>query len=185
MKFVKSPFLGSAVCLVAATGSQAADLPTRKAAPVGYVRVCAMHGPRFFYIPGSDTCIKLSGRARLEYVGSTVSDNSIDPSSFLASGRLAIDARTSTEWGLLRAYTRVDLSRRSGNNYFGSGGAERRAEAFGFGGATGAAGGFPAFSGADTISNRLQTGVAITAAFVQWGRVDGRAPPVVLRLLRG
>src|SRR5260370_16865246 len=117
MKFVKSPFLGSAVCLVAATGSQAADLPTRKAAPVGYVRVCAMHGPRFFYIPGSDTCIKLSGRARLEYVGSTVSDNSIDPSSFLASGRLAIDSRTSTEWGLLRAYTRVDLTPPTATTY--------------------------------------------------------------------
>jgi len=65
MKLVKSLLLGSAAGLVAAAGAQAADLPTRKAAPVDYVRICAVHGPGFFYIPGSDTCIRIGGRARL------------------------------------------------------------------------------------------------------------------------
>jgi hypothetical protein len=48
MKLVKSPLLGSAAGLVAAAGAQAADLPTKKAAPVEYVRICAVHGPGFF-----------------------------------------------------------------------------------------------------------------------------------------
>ncbi|SDR38313.1 Porin subfamily protein [Rhizobiales bacterium GAS113] len=170
MKLVKSLLLGSAAGLVAAAGAQAADLPTRKAAPVDYVRICAVHGPGFFYIPGSDTCIRLAGRARFEYVYTQSYNKTGDPSSFNATGRFSIDARTATEWGLLRAYTRVDFSRNSGNNYFGSGSGARGATKFGFGGgAGGVASGFPSFAGIDTAGNRLQTGVGISAAFVQWG----------------
>ena len=51
---------GSATALVTA-GAQAADLPTRKAAPVEYVRVCNAYGAGFFYIPGTDTCLKVGG----------------------------------------------------------------------------------------------------------------------------
>ena len=169
MKLVKSLLLGSAAGLVAAAGAQAADLPTKKAAPVEYVRICAVHGPGFFYIPGSDTCIRISGRARFEYVGSKVFNKSTDPSSFYAVGRVAFDARTQTDWGLLRAYMRFDFNRRSRQQLFrlGLGGAWRYA--FGFGAGLGSAGGFPAFSGQDTIGNRLQTGVGISTAFVQWG----------------
>jgi len=82
MKLVKSLLLGSAAGLVAAAGAQAADLPTRKAAPVDYVRICAVHGPGFFYIPGSDTCIRIGGRARFEYVYSQAYNKTTDPSSF-------------------------------------------------------------------------------------------------------
>src|SRR6478609_6307402 len=59
--------LTSAAALVAATGAQAADLPSRKAAPVEYVRVCSTYGAGFFYIPGTDTCIRVGGRARFEW----------------------------------------------------------------------------------------------------------------------
>ena len=65
---MKVSFLPLAAAGLIATGSaQAADLPTRKAAPVEYVRICAAYGPGFFYIPGTDTCIKIGGRARFEY----------------------------------------------------------------------------------------------------------------------
>ncbi|SDR54815.1 Porin subfamily protein [Rhizobiales bacterium GAS191] len=89
-----------------------------------------------------------------------------DPSSFFSSGRIGVDARTQTDLGLLRAYFRVEFSRRSGNQYFGSGSALRSAYAFGF---PGPASGFPSFSGVDTVNNKLETGVGISAAFVQWG----------------
>jgi len=61
MKLVKSLLLGSAAGLVAAAGAQAADLPTRKSAPVEYVRICDAYGAGFFYIPGTDTCLKIGG----------------------------------------------------------------------------------------------------------------------------
>jgi hypothetical protein len=165
MKLVKSLLLGSAAGLVAAAGAQAADLPTRKAAPVDYVRICAVHGPGFFYIPGSDTCIRLSGRVRFEYFAGQVYAKSTDPSSFTAFGRFAIDARTTTDWGLLRAYTRVDFARGTGNDYFGSGSALRRGTAF----AWTAPGGFPGFAGVNPANNVMETAVNISAAFVQFG----------------
>src|SRR6202030_727157 len=52
----------------------------------------------------------------------------------------------------------------------GSGSGARGGTKFGFGGgAGGVAGAFPGFSGVDTAGNQLQTGVGISAAFVQWG----------------
>ncbi|MDE2578954.1 MAG: porin [Hyphomicrobiales bacterium] len=58
---VKSLLLGAAAGLVTVAASQAADLPTRKAAPVNYVRVCDAYGAGFFYIPGTDTCLRVGG----------------------------------------------------------------------------------------------------------------------------
>jgi Porin subfamily len=66
MKLVKSLLLGSAAGLVAVAGAQAADLPVRKAAPVDYVRVCTTYGAGFFYIPGTDTCLRISGFVQAE-----------------------------------------------------------------------------------------------------------------------
>ena len=63
MKVIKSLLLGSAAGLLTVAGAQAADLPTRKAAPVNYVRICDAYGAGFFYIPGTDTCLKVGGLA--------------------------------------------------------------------------------------------------------------------------
>jgi hypothetical protein len=60
MKMVKSLILGSAAGLVVLGGAQAADLPV-KAKAVEYVKICSLYGAGFYYIPGTDTCIKLSG----------------------------------------------------------------------------------------------------------------------------
>ncbi len=65
MTMVKSLILGSAAGLIAMSGAQAADLPV-KAKAVEYVRICSLHGAGFFYIPGTDTCIKLGGYLRAE-----------------------------------------------------------------------------------------------------------------------
>ena len=66
MKMVKSLLLGSAAGLVAVAGAQAADLPV-KAKPVEYVKICTLYGQGYYYIPGSDTCIKLGGYVRADY----------------------------------------------------------------------------------------------------------------------
>ena len=65
MKMIKSLVLGSAAGLVAMSGAQAADLPV-KAKAVEYVRICSLYGAGFFYIPGTDTCIKLGGYLRVD-----------------------------------------------------------------------------------------------------------------------
>ena len=66
MKMVKSLLLGSAAGLVAVAGAQAADLPV-KAKPVQYVKICSLYGVGFYYIPGTDMCIKIGGWVRAEY----------------------------------------------------------------------------------------------------------------------
>ena len=152
--------------------AEAADLPSRNGSPSDYAQICNVPGPGFFYIPGSDICIRIGGRARFEYVLSKTFQQGSDPSSFRALGRIVVDARTRTDWGLLRADVRLDLSRDTGNNWFGSGNGARSATRITF---EGPAGTFPDFSGADTVGNRLQTGVAISNAFVQWnGLTAGR-----------
>ena len=66
MKMVKSLLLGSAAGVVAVAGAQAADLPV-KAKPVQYVKICTLYGDGFYYIPGSDTCIRFNGYIRADY----------------------------------------------------------------------------------------------------------------------
>jgi len=69
MTFTKSLMLGSAAALVAVAGASAADLPSKKAAPAQYVKICDAAGAGYFYIPGStDTCIKIGGYAELDWV---------------------------------------------------------------------------------------------------------------------
>src|SRR5690348_16235138 len=65
MKTVKSLILGSAAGLLAIGGAQAADLPI-KAKAVEYVRVCSLYGAGFYYMPGTDTCIKFGGYLRAD-----------------------------------------------------------------------------------------------------------------------
>jgi hypothetical protein len=66
MKLVKSLLLGSAAGIVAVGSAVAADLPVRKAAPVDYVQVCSAFGTGYFYIPGTDTCLRVGGYVRYQ-----------------------------------------------------------------------------------------------------------------------
>ncbi|MEM9633500.1 MAG: porin [Pseudomonadota bacterium] len=106
----KSLMLGAAAA-AAATTAQAADLPVAPE-PVDYVRVCDAYGARFYYIPGTETCLRVGGRVRTQVVVNNVLDNNSSPwgnrdqdgYSWLARGYLYLDARTATEFGTLRTY---------------------------------------------------------------------------------
>ncbi len=116
MKMVKSLILGSAAGLIAMSGAQAADLPV-KAKAVEYVRICSLYGAGFYYIPGTDTCIKLGGYLRVE---TALNANSVYNGAYSsvsgAHNRLSnyytarsredlnIDTRTATEYGVVRTF---------------------------------------------------------------------------------
>jgi hypothetical protein len=115
MKTVKSLLLGAAAGFVALTGAQAADLPG-KAAPAEYVRICDTYGAGFFFIPGTDTCLRIGGYVRMDaYVGQTFAPTN---SAYTTRTRLLLnfDARSNTEYGLLRAYGEFLIQRGPGNN---------------------------------------------------------------------
>jgi hypothetical protein len=123
MKMVKSLILGSAAGLLAMSGAQAADLPV-KAKAVEYVRICSLYGAGFFYIPGTDTCIKLGGylRADTTFNGGGTQDQpawSGDTGQqnryrdyLITRARLAltVDTRTATEYGVVRTFGQGDFT---------------------------------------------------------------------------
>src|SRR5277367_3811958 len=73
MTLIKSLLLGSAAGIVAVASAQAADLPTKKAAPVEYVKVCNVGGITGWTLPGSDTCVKFSGYITAQFTGGNLS----------------------------------------------------------------------------------------------------------------
>jgi len=117
MKMVKSLLLGSAAGLVAVAGTQAADLPV-KAKPVEYVKICSLYGAGFYYIPGSDVCLKIGGYIRADWGWNTSSgsqaptytgaraaqDRSSIPYVSRARTEANFDSRTQTAYGTLRTY---------------------------------------------------------------------------------
>ena len=118
----KRILLGS-VAVLGVSGAYAADLPTKKAAPIEYVRICTTYGAGFFYIPGTDTCLRLSGRARFEYgvqgpynrnPGTATGVGSGDYSGYRGLARINLDARTKTDYGTLRAFLRLEAASRTG-----------------------------------------------------------------------
>src|SRR3954462_15986619 len=115
--------LGSAAALLAISGAQAADLPV-KAKAVEYVRICSLYGAGFFYIPGTDTCIKLGGYLRVDTTFNTGTGAYGQPGYagdqgqgnryrdyFLSRSRMAltVDTRTATEYGVVRTFGQGDF----------------------------------------------------------------------------
>jgi hypothetical protein len=122
MKMVKSLLLATAAGIAATAGAQAADLPV-KAKPVEYVKVCSLYGAGFFYIPGTDTCIRIGGHIRAEYTiggtnsfaqayannGDGLATNTRDRNLYQFRNRAYLyhDTRTQTAYGTLRTYTHI------------------------------------------------------------------------------
>jgi len=92
MTLIKSLLLGSAAGIVAVAGAQAADLPTHKAAPVvEYVRICNVGGITGWVMPGTDTCIKISGYITAQFVGGNLSNQYNWAGAILSAQAQAID----------------------------------------------------------------------------------------------
>ena len=168
MKLLKSSLLGSAAAFAAVGAAHAADLPVKKAVPIEYVRVCSTYGAGFFYIPGTDTCLRLSGRARFEGGYQTAYTRQFnqggDTAGYGTRMRINLDARTQTGYGTLRAFVRLDAGYRSGGPYGGgtSGTQQRIGQAY-------------AALGVDQFG-RGQSYMNVDKAFIQFaGLTAGRA----------
>ena len=133
MKTVKIAALGLAAGLLLAAGNaRAADFPL-KAKAVEYVKVCSLYGAGFYYISGTDSCIKLGGYLRVDVLANS---NAVDTGNETGPGGannrftnaytwrsredLNIDTRTATEYGVLRTYFDTRLTW-TGGSYAGTG----------------------------------------------------------------
>ncbi|QBK30220.1 porin [Roseitalea porphyridii] len=63
---IRSLLLGSAAAMTAVTTANAADVFIPEPEVVEYVRVCDAAGEGYFYIPGSETCLKIGGYVRYQ-----------------------------------------------------------------------------------------------------------------------
>ena len=110
--------------------ARAADLPTLKAAPIAYVQTCNVAGMAGFVIPGTQTCLKISGYVELELSAGNVDKQSglaftgvpgespvtsqviatgpmRDALGFLARSQVDLDVRQQTAYGVLRGYAEI------------------------------------------------------------------------------
>ncbi|KQV43481.1 MULTISPECIES: porin [unclassified Rhizobium] len=118
---IKSLLLGSAAALAAVSGAHAADaIVAAEPEPMEYVRVCDAFGTGYFYIPGTETCLSISGyvRTQIEYNDSRADD---DDWGTYTRAYLTFAAKNDTEFGTLSSY--INLQADSGHTWdVGSGG---------------------------------------------------------------
>jgi len=96
-----------------------------------YVKICSLYGAGFYYMPGTDTCLKIGGYVRAEVnlnaggsfaVPATLNLNNRNAyfQDWRSRAAITVDARSQTEYGTLRSYlfmaaTDDNSSRNSGN----------------------------------------------------------------------
>ncbi|HEX5779853.1 MAG TPA: porin [Xanthobacteraceae bacterium] len=99
------------------SGAQAADMPV-KAKPVEYVKICSAYGAGFYYIPGTDICLRVGGYVYYEFGvkgtsaianiyeslgGGNPIDHDYNYYNSRTSAKVILDARQNTAYGTLRA----------------------------------------------------------------------------------
>jgi hypothetical protein len=126
---LKTLLLSTAAAFAVAGGAQAADLTV--AEPVDYVKVCDAAGVGYWYIPGTDTCLKIGGFVRFD-IGAyedqffstsneTIFATSSDSHWYMHTRtRLEATAWSMTDWGPLTAFMRLqaDIEDSSDNGVY-------------------------------------------------------------------
>jgi len=94
---IKSLLLGSAAAMVAVSSAQAADAGDA-------------YGSGYFFIPGTETCIRFGGYVRSQYSKLTsegqTSGADVETTQWSSRIQLDVDTRNETEWGTLRSLIR-------------------------------------------------------------------------------
>ena len=120
--------LGSAAVLVAVYGARAADAIIVGPEPVEYARICDAYGSGWFYIPGTETCLRFSGRVRTNYnvtsfdggrgryFDATKSYDDTRAHAWQADIELNVQTRNETEYGTLASHMRLNYSGAQGTD---------------------------------------------------------------------
>ncbi|TDK37182.1 porin [Rhizobium deserti] len=119
---LKSLLLGSAAALAAVSGAHAADaIVAAEPEPMEYVRVCDAFGTGYFYIPGTETCLKIGGYVRFEVQFDDVDDG--DNWNARTRALLNFETKSDTEYGALGSY--IAIRSWAEGDYVGDGEGER------------------------------------------------------------
>jgi hypothetical protein len=186
MKLFKSLLLGSAAGLVVVSGASAADLGAKKPSPVEYVKAC--YNPLWgttggFVIPGTQTCLRISGRVRAQYAWSEQFARNSSKIGGRATVLMNMDAITPSEYGNVRAFASIEVTNRWGLDPSGTANRWATGTQAGVLSLSNSASGVPGTIGpAATINNqilvnnsvaagRTQTVVNVDKAFIQFAGI--------------
>lgn len=125
---IKSLFLSSTAAFFAVSGAHAASTAIAEPEPVEYVRVCDAYGKGYFYIPGTETCMRISGNVRTDFsggddIGATTNDalnNKRKTYSATSQFTLVFQSASETDMGTLRSYARISSNWSDGKNKDGA-----------------------------------------------------------------
>ncbi len=104
---IRNLIFGCAVAMATVSSAHAADaIVAAEPEPLSYVRICDAYGVGYFYIPGTETCLRVSGKVRTEGF-SADAKNADSRTGILWHDRaeLGIDTATDTEYGPLKTNT--------------------------------------------------------------------------------
>ncbi|MCA1438911.1 porin [Ensifer sp. IC4062] len=119
---IKSLLLGSAAALAAVSGAQAADaIVAAEPEPMEYVRVCDAFGTGYFYIPGTETCLKIGGFIRVQgsfgrdevtsrYDGRDFGNQATSDWDMFSRAYISFDAKSDTEFGTLTGFFAAEFN---------------------------------------------------------------------------
>jgi hypothetical protein len=130
---IKSLLLGSAAALIAVSGARAADaVVVAEPEPAEYVKICDVYGSGYFYIPGTETCLRIGGYVRYDigvgdvgsFDGATSADHEDGDSNdtYYKKARFSFKTWTGqeTEMGTLKTYTEVRFNFQNNNRDAGA-----------------------------------------------------------------
>ncbi|MBY3221829.1 porin [Rhizobium laguerreae] len=100
---IRMVLLASAAAFAASTPVLAADaIVAAEPEPVEYVRVCDAYGTGYFYIPGTETCLKIEGYIRFQVnVGDQPGGDNDSDWDAVTRGQVQFTAKSDTEYGPL------------------------------------------------------------------------------------
>ncbi|NKN15996.1 porin [Rhizobium laguerreae] len=100
---IRMVLLASAAAFAASTPVLAADaIVAAEPEPVEYVRVCDAYGTGYFYIPGTETCLKIEGYIRFQVnVGDNPGGDNDSDWDAVTRGQVQFTAKSDTEYGPL------------------------------------------------------------------------------------
>jgi hypothetical protein len=104
MTSIRRTFIPAIAAFVAAGAAHAEDLPVAEPPALDLSQaLCSMYGAGFHVIPGTETCLKVGGRVRVDagYVGGDLGSGAPNASS-VANGRVRFESRTETDFGQVR-----------------------------------------------------------------------------------
>ncbi|MBZ9909219.1 porin [Mesorhizobium sp. BR115XR7A] len=125
---IKSLLLGSAAALIAVSGARAADaVVVAEPEPAEYVKICDVYGAGYFYIPGTETCLRIGGYVRYDasagdqgaFTGRRATDHEdgSENDTWHKQARFTLKTWTGqeTELGTLKTYTETRFNYSDGS----------------------------------------------------------------------